>query len=184
MEKITTLKFLLLSLFLVLLSACSDDEDEGETIIETPFETITITFEEDFETDCGQVWTIADVNLSISPFTEDEIDPEGFNADMIGRCPFYSFQLFRDRPTVLLAQAAIEIDFSALSGVSQITIEIADNAGGTRANLYEGDEIIAFDGAIEGGLESETLVFDNISEEATRIRVWSFEGFIFNIVFE
>ena len=126
-------KFLWTLLITLPLNLCSSD-DGGE---DNTFEPITITFEENFETDCGEVWIVDNVNLSISPFTEDEIDPNGLNSDLIGQCPFFEFFSGNNGSVALgLAQAVLEIDFSSIEGFSKITITVADNAGQTQANLF------------------------------------------------
>lgn len=186
------LKRLLFYLAIVISSiSCSENEENIEN--QQSFEPIEIQFELDFFTECNQVRTVEGVNLSILPWSEDELDPNGLNADMIGTCTDYglgfrNLEGFDDERDGLvgmfLAPSLLEIDFSDLEGISNISIVVADNAGGTVARLYESNTIVDTKFAQQSGFTVENLVFTQITEDATKIRLGSFEGEVYYIRFE
>ena len=126
------------------------------------------------------------------PFSSDEIDPNSPQKDLIGTCHvtsnnFYVQNVgnpFEGNMTLGLFPNLLEVDISGLEGTSKIRFTFYDNCsiGCTQANLYEGNNIIktVSNKTVQ---VSEDFVFD-ISSNTTKVRIWSFEGFLYRITVE
>ncbi len=188
-------KFLFMTLITLPLAMCSDDDNTAE---ETPFEPIEITFIEDFLTDCNQIKTISGVDLSIRKLSINERpanvkDNEEWE---IPECIWDDYRFFRipaDRShpwkgSVTLGLGlydCLEIDFSNVKGISKITLPIDDQCdiNTFKANLYEGGNVVSTQGN-KLFRSIENLVFDNITNNSTKIRVWACEGSLGKILIE
>ena len=174
-----------------ILTGCSDSNNSDDSPI-INFEPLDIKLTQNLWTGCNQIATVNGVQLSYIAFTENEssIPSE------IGTCDFEGALGVEDRPEnpffgfVDLALAGgggvLEIDFSDLDGVSKITIAIEDNCniGCTQANLYEGNTIVSTTSNVTFNPQTENLVFDNLTNNATKVRVWSGESSIYQIILE
>lgn len=185
-----TYKFLFLTLMTFPLALCSNDNDAEE---QTPKEPLEITFTENFFTECNQIKTVQGVKMSMIAFTSDEIDPNSLQKDLIGECndPSNNFDVEQRTDHSLNGEVrlglypdVLEIDLSGVQGRSKILLTIDDNCsiGCTNANLYQGSSIIKSISNQKVG-EVEDLVFD-ISDNTTKVRIWSFEAFLYKVTIE
>jgi len=179
-------KFIILLLATLPLSLCSGNDDEGgETINLEPIE---INFTEDFFTDCNKTQEVNGVKLSFTGISENE---NGCSLE-IGTCRWnnnislgFTTGNGNTEPTIALFGGTLEIDVDALGGYSKVTITIDDNCGigCTNANLYEGNNLVSTVGNTILGKDLEDLVLD-LTENSSRIRVWSCEGAVVKIMIE
>lgn len=186
----------LMALFLLVQCfSCSDEGgNEDENGQDTAFEPIEITFTENFLTECNEVRTIEGVNLSLRPYTQQDLG-EGFAEELIGTCNLGVSSFFTEnreghpfegQVAFFFFGGVFEIDFAAFEGVSRIILDIEDNCGSgcSVAKLYNGDTITAEAANTVSNPNQEALVFDNISNEATRVRMFTGEGAIYRIRLE
>jgi len=180
--------YLVLLLSIILTGCPGSNNDDDDIIIS--FEPIEVKFTQDFITSCNQIATINGVKLSYIAFTENEsstpseigvCDFEGVLEGVENRpeSPFFGFVDL----ALVGGGGVLEIDFSDLDGLSKISIAIEDNCGVgcTQANLYEGNTIVAHTANLTHNPQTENLVFDNLTTNATKVRVWSGESSIYQI---
>jgi hypothetical protein len=96
----------------------------------------------------------------------------------------YSIGLWRDSMALTLGSGILEIDLSSITGASKATITIDDNCAVncTKANLYEGNNVVFNTG--NATVASEENLVLNLSDDSSKITVWSCEGAVLKIVIE
>ena len=181
-----------LALYLAfILTNCQNSNNSNDNPMAN-FDPVEVKFTQDLWTGCNQTTTVNGVKLSYIAHTNNEND----NVSDIGQCDFEGALGVEDRPEspffefndLALAGGfgVLEIDFSDLDGVQKISIAIENNcgAGCTQANLYEGNTIVATTANVTNNPQTENLVFDNLTSNASKVRVWSGEASIYQIKFE
>lgn len=176
--------------FILMAGSCSNDDDE---VTPELFEPITINIVEDMFTDCDQTYTVDNVALTYRTITLNE----ACNPDtaQIGECNFnpdhsISIEVNETNPFFgeyrLFLGTYLDIDISQLENTSRIRMLIGDycGVGCTRANLYNGGEIINHtENEIYNPNTIEELVFDDLSQ-ADRVTLYSCEAFVYQIIIE
>lgn len=178
-------KSVILMLVALPLSLCSNSDDSEDTVNVEP---IVINFTEDFFTDCDQIQEVNGVKLSFTGISENE---NGCGSE-IGVCRWnnnislgFTTGSGNTLPSIALFGGTLEIDIDGLVGYKWAKITIDDNcgAGCTNANLYEGGNLISTEKNTVLGKDLEDLVIA-LTEDSSRIRIWSCEGAIVSILLE
>lgn len=165
-----SINFLILTLTVLPLSLCSNDDDNPSENVED-FEPVTID--------------LSDVIVAV--------DDTAFSVDG------FMFNIFRANSvsgygSIILASpqngnpSMLELDLNNVEGFSRITLSISDSGGGTTVSLWNDDVLIQENDNIPLGVVGDNffsdVVFELDNQQIDLIRITSIEGFVKSITLE
>ena len=123
-------------------------------------QSVTLTLDNVPETiQCNEVWTEQNVSLSFVSTTTDDCAPDG--CYFATNDPALGFA-----ESIMIWPSRLTVDLTGLSGIQTVEVDIVDYCGFycTRAFLMDTAGIVSGIGNSEAG--AETLILDNLSQEA------------------